>query len=451
SEAVVVASVGIGIGVRVGVGVGVGVGVVVLVTRESTRIGDVLADDAGDRLMELARLIAVVFAIGDLGVVLASLSLRLQRRLRPVPALPRPFAPLESSPCLSVPHVSRWPTSSSCEWPREWQCSERVCCEVALHLATAPSSSSSSFAGAAREESVGGVCVARGAGARAVVGRVARVDAVMRGAAVMRAVVVVVVVVVVGGAVRADVGVAAAGRAGIGRTEAVLAAVVGTGVERLGELVIVVTGASSAWGSKEALLVREAHITSRVQARTADLSSLAVDSLETTLAIYHLDHFLLAAVLLTAGAFAASGAWDRVAFGRDDADWTLKRAYATSKLCNMLFGYKSERPHGDAAHLYLYTPGFVPNTGISLNHSALGWLAVKTLLKLVAYWRPNAITLSPPAYSDALLALLASDRELPWDSGSYFAIEHMFHSSEQSKTPTLARELWERSMQWVDK
>ncbi|TYZ68728.1 hypothetical protein PybrP1_000549 [[Pythium] brassicae (nom. inval.)] len=277
-------------------------------------------------------------------------------------------------------------------------------------------------------------------------------------------------------------------------------------------LVVAVGRAGARLEAAEALLAREAHVTSRVQARAADLSSLAsvrtlanallaqrlrvfalvcnagvesppestsADGFETTFATNHLGHFLLATALATAGAFAAdSGArlvvvssslhstdnsagaasqpdvsdWDRVAFGHDDAGWTPKRAYATSKLCNVLFGYEFERRHGDAARVYLYTPGFVPDTGLFRNHSALGWLVVKTLLKLVAYWRPSAfLALSTPARSGAFLARLASDRELPWDSGSYFSVDHLFHSSEQSKDPVLARELWERSMQWVDK
>lgn len=212
----------------------------------------------------------------------------------------------------------------------------------------------------------------------------------------------------------------------------------------------------------------------------------SADGFETTFATNHLGHFLLATSLMHGGMFATGddgddnggGArivivssalhdvdskgssakpdvtnWDRVAFGdaSGDGSWTPKHAYATSKLCNLFFGYEFQRRYGDTMRVYMYSPGFVPDTGLFRNHSSIGWLVVKTLIKTYAYWRPGTMALSTPERSGAFLAQLASDRDLPWDSGSYFHVDHLFHTSEQSKDPALAKELWERSVQYVDR
>lgn len=267
--------------------------------------------------------------------------------------------------------------------------------------------------------------------------------------------------------------------------------------------------------SAVALLKSEAHASSRVEGHATDLSSLAsvrelvnwlivkkrklfalvcnagvesppepksADGFETTFATNHLGHFLLATSLMHGGMFATGddgGArivivssalhdadskgnsakpdvtdWDRVAFGvtsSGDDSWTPKHAYATSKLCNLFFGYEFQRRYGDAMRVYMYSPGFVPDTGLFRNHSSIGWLVVKTLIKTYAYWRPGTMALSTPERSGAFLARLASDRDLPWDSGSYFSVDHLFHTSEQSKDPALATELWDRSVQYVDR
>ncbi|KAF1316806.1 Alanine-phosphoribitol ligase, partial [Globisporangium splendens] len=200
----------------------------------------------------------------------------------------------------------------------------------------------------------------------------------------------------------------------------------------------------------------------------------SVDGFETTFATNHLGHFLLTTslwhsrmfatqdkariVVLSSSLHDAEGKgssskpdvsdWDRVAFG--DAGWFPKQAYSTSKLCNLFFGYEFQRKYGDEILVYMYSPGFVPDTGLFRNHSSVGWFIIKSLVKMVAYWRPE-MAVSTPERSGAFLARLASDRDLPWDNGSYFSIDHLFHTSEQSKDPALAHELWERSKQYVDR
>lgn len=275
-------------------------------------------------------------------------------------------------------------------------------------------------------------------------------------------------------------------------------------------LVVAVGRDASRLESAVALLTSECCASSRVEGHATDLSSLAsvrelvnwlivkkrklfalvcnagvesppqaksVDGFETTFATNHLGHFLLATSLMHSGMFMAGDGdkarivvvssalhdvdskgssakpdvrnWDRVAFG--DASWTPKHAYATSKLCNLFFGYEFQRRYGDAMRVYMYSPGFVPDTGLFRNHSSIGWLVVKTLIKTYVYWRPGTMALSTPERSGEFLARLASDCDLPWDSGSYFSVDHLFHTSEQSKDPVLAKELWDRSVQYVDR
>jgi NAD(P)-dependent dehydrogenase (short-subunit alcohol dehydrogenase family) len=200
------------------------------------------------------------------------------------------------------------------------------------------------------------------------------------------------------------------------------------------------------------------------------------EGFETTFATNHLGHFLLVTSLYHAGMFLASGDkprivilssslhsseqkglrspdvsdWQRVAFG--GPEWNTMRAYATSKLCNLFFGYEFQRRYGADVLVYMYSPGFMPDTGLFRNHSTVGWWIVKSLIKLVAYWRPSLQqSLSTPERSGLFLARLASDAELPWDNGSYFSIDHLYHSDEQSKDPELAKQLWELSQQYVDK
>lgn len=199
--------------------------------------------------------------------------------------------------------------------------------------------------------------------------------------------------------------------------------------------------------------------------------SKSVDGFEMTFATNHLGHFLLATSLHQSGMFMKEDKarivilssslhdsnpppdvsdWNRIAFG--DETQTSRSIYARTKLLNVLFGYEFQRQFGsENMSVYLYSPGFVPDTGLFRNHSSLGWWIIKTLLKTVAYFRSDLDKkMSTPARSGAFLARLARDRALPWDSGSYFSIDHLYHSSEQSHDPQLASQLWERSLQWID-
>ncbi|DAZ96187.1 TPA: hypothetical protein N0F65_012377 [Lagenidium giganteum] len=198
-----------------------------------------------------------------------------------------------------------------------------------------------------------------------------------------------------------------------------------------------------------------------------------VEGFETTFATNHLSHFLLVTALLRANQFeegrkarvvvVSSGlhdatgkktasapdvsSWNRVAFG--GPGWGGKQAYATSKLCNILFGYELERRFADQVEVFMYSPGLVPDTGLFRNHSAVGWWIVKSLLKVAAAWFVD-IPMSTPERSGEFLARLGTDCALPWDSGSYFHIDHLFHTSDQSHDEQLARELWDCSLEWID-
>lgn len=199
-------------------------------------------------------------------------------------------------------------------------------------------------------------------------------------------------------------------------------------------------------------------------------TATSADGFETTFATNHLGHFLLATSLFHSGMFQCDAParlvvvssalhvgradagldvsdWHRVAFGDDQSSAMQK--YTITKLCNLLFAYEFQRRHPELL-VYAYTPGFVPDTGLFRNHSSLGWLVVKTMIKAVAPWRPT-MALSTPQRSGTFLARLASDDALPWDSGSYLSIDHLFHSSPQSHDAELARQLWDLSCDWVDR
>jgi NAD(P)-dependent dehydrogenase (short-subunit alcohol dehydrogenase family) len=198
------------------------------------------------------------------------------------------------------------------------------------------------------------------------------------------------------------------------------------------------------------------------------------EGFETTFATNHLGHFLLVTSLYHANCFvsvkysrlvivtsalhnpedrSSSSApdvsdWYRVAYGGEG--WASRRAYATSKLCNLFFGYEFMRKYPNGPTVYMYSPGFVPDTGLFRNHSSIGWFIVKSLIKLVSYWKTE-MRISTAERSGAFLSRLASDPDLPWESGSYFSIDQLFHPSEQSKDPLLAATLWEKSLEWIDK
>lgn len=175
--------------------------------------------------------------------------------------------------------------------------------------------------------------------------------------------------------------------------------------------------------------------------------TLTVDGLETTFAVNHLAHFLLTNLLLdrireSAPARIVNVASDghklaKLAFDdlQSERNYGWMRAYAGSKLANVLFTYElARRLRGTGVTANCLHPGAVA-TRLAHNNGALG-VVVTTLLK-------------PFFLSSARGALtsihLAAAGEVEGVSGKYFVRRREVPSSPASYDEATARRLWEES------
>ncbi len=200
---------------------------------------------------------------------------------------------------------------------------------------------------------------------------------------------------------------------------------------------------------------------------------------EMTFSVNHLGHFLLANLLLDHMApdgrivIVASGTHDpaqrtgmpppRIRSARDAAfPQTMaepdpprllgRRAYTTSKLCNVLTAYEMDRRLQALGHrspvVNAFDPGLMPGTGLARTYSrpmrALWSVVLPVLRPLLSLVVGNV---NSPRRSGANLAWLAVDPNAGNVSGAYFEKRHAAPSSEASHDRTLARELWELSVE----
>ena len=204
--------------------------------------------------------------------------------------------------------------------------------------------------------------------------------------------------------------------------------------------------------------------------------AVSSDGHEATFAINHLGHFLLTNLLLGALVpparivFVSSGTHDpaertgiphprfrgvrALADPRDDggdADPGRfgRRAYSTSKLCNVLCTYElARRLEADCRSrpdaritVNAFDPGLMPGTGLGRDYPP--WLQF--------IWRNvlPALTLLPKVNSARTsgrnLAWLASDPTLEHTTATYFRLRQAIPSSRDSYNETWARELWDDS------
>ena len=266
------------------------------------------------------------------------------------------------------------------------------------------------------------------------------------------------------------------GTGGIGKATAVGLAALGA---RIG-----ITGRDQARGQAAAADIRAASGNPAVDVYTADLSSQAqvrrlaaevldayprlevlvnnlggfwahrhvtVDGLEHTFALNHLAPFLLTHLLLdrlTASAPArvvtvSSGAH---ATGRIDFDdlqgstaYSGQRAYAASKLANVMFTYElARRLDGTGVTATVLHPGVVRT-----NFGAEDQAGIKAILPLV---RPF---LKTPAAGAATTIYLASSPEVDGVTGRYFANRKPKTSSKASYDTAAAARLWQVSADLV--
>ncbi len=201
------------------------------------------------------------------------------------------------------------------------------------------------------------------------------------------------------------------------------------------------------------------------------------DGFEETFGVNHLAHYLLARLLASAMAaggrivFTSSGTHDpaertgmpaprhadarRLAFPakdpqRDsDLGVACRRAYATSKLCNVMTARTlAERLAPSRADVMVaaFDPGFTPGTGLARAYPAPLRLIWHTILPLGALVQPR---MSTPARSGRLLAQLAISPAYEGARGAYFAVRgpNLIEKapSELAQDPQACAKLWRDS------
>lgn len=209
-------------------------------------------------------------------------------------------------------------------------------------------------------------------------------------------------------------------------------------------------------------------LASAVSERTARLDALVlnaglaraprettVDGYEKTFAVNHLSHFLLAHLLLDALRNAASpGRAARLVVvasnGHRRADLDLDRvvdppsyggwqAYADSKLANVLFAREAARRWaGDGVAVNAIHPGVLSTRIWDRNHRPVWLLA-----------RLAKVFMDPPEVGGEAVERLVADPALEGVSGAYFDELERTEPGLPDEHDALARELWQRSLEWV--
>ena len=204
------------------------------------------------------------------------------------------------------------------------------------------------------------------------------------------------------------------------------------------------------------------------------------DGFETTFAVNHLGHFLLINLLLRCLeppariVIVSSGvhdpehwsgmpapryqdakllAWpDRDPAARTASPGTAgRRAYTTSKLCNVLCAYELVRRlrHRSAPSpisVNVFDPGLLPGSGLARDYSPLQPFAWNFILPWLRLFVP---VVSSPRKSGKALARLVLAPEFEGVSGKYFQIFKEIPSSKGSYDERKAADLWETSVELV--
>lgn len=209
-----------------------------------------------------------------------------------------------------------------------------------------------------------------------------------------------------------------------------------------------------------------------------------VDGFETTFAVNHLAHFLLVNLMLAQMApparivVVSSGTHDPAQttgmpppvyrsaryLARPDEDskplddprgTAGRRAYTTSKLCNVLFTYELERKlraeksvgsNGRSITVNAFDPGLMPGTGLARDYGRLARFAWRFVLPALRPFVPNV---NSATRSGRALANMVTDPRFDRISGKYFQGSRDVPSSKDSYDPVIATELWESSASMV--
>jgi retinol dehydrogenase 12 len=183
--------------------------------------------------------------------------------------------------------------------------------------------------------------------------------------------------------------------------------------------------------------------------------AVTVDGVELTLAVNHLAPFLLTNLLidpLLAAAAARVVTVTSVAHERariDFDDMTMSRgylpfrAYARSKLANLLFTYElARRLRGTDVTANAVNPGLV-RTGLGRGNGP-----VRDLAWHLTHLRYRSVSLGPEQGADAIV-FLACSPTVVGVSGEYFFRRRPAQSSPDSHDVSAARRLWALTEQWA--
>jgi NAD(P)-dependent dehydrogenase (short-subunit alcohol dehydrogenase family) len=175
--------------------------------------------------------------------------------------------------------------------------------------------------------------------------------------------------------------------------------------------------------------------------------SLSVDGIEMTFALNHLAYFLLTNLLLdtlkasaparvvNVASRAHQGAWINFADLQGQQGYKGWRAYAQSKLADILFTYElARRLEGTGVTANALHPGFVA-TNFGRNNAGIIGLII----------RVSQLAAISPEQGAQTVIYLATAPELEGISGKYFAKKQVVPSSEASYDRDAAQRLWQVS------
>ncbi|TMW68955.1 hypothetical protein Poli38472_001111 [Pythium oligandrum] len=200
-----------------------------------------------------------------------------------------------------------------------------------------------------------------------------------------------------------------------------------------------------------------------VQVKT---KTFTVDGFEATAGTNHISHFLLIKLLIgrtkrviTLGSETHDPAektklptpnvsdLDQMAKGYEP--FSGQEAYATSKLCNMILAKEIPRQY-PGKEAITYSPGLTPDTGLFREQPRLVFNLIIFMMRVFNWFR--GVRMSTSEYSGEYLARVASTDSLEkngWRNGDYIRIDEVWQPSEQVRDPVLAKDLWDKSEEWV--
>ncbi|TMW67414.1 hypothetical protein Poli38472_011034 [Pythium oligandrum] len=193
---------------------------------------------------------------------------------------------------------------------------------------------------------------------------------------------------------------------------------------------------------------------------------LSPDGFESIMATNHIGHFLLVKLLLgrtkrvvmvsseahdptekTLSPPPDMSDLDQLAFGREK--FHGMGAYGESKLCNMLHVKEIARSHRKEA--LAYSPGFTPDTEFLRRYPRIFAALLKFFVRKI-FPLFMSIRVNSAKSAGEFLALMATADSIAangWRNGDYILIDKVHKESEQARDPVLAKQLWDKSEEWV--